>query len=244
MLRRPSSRLDTNVALSGWRRPRAGEAPMLEVTTTARLVDYATLEDRGALMASVQRSELESALNSRRWADLWLEIADGDETRRLTVELPADDVEAILGYDGRGRGHLRVRPRSHLGALRPRGRGARLPRGARDRRRRRRGRSAGRTGGEPADDRCRDPAGIQRRRKGADLEPRGRRAGDGRRLECPGLGGGQAAGLRPRGEGTGQGAVRERLQAQGRGDQPAPPALTTLLLLKRPGSGKLDPGRR
>jgi hypothetical protein len=70
---------------------------MLEATTTARLVDYATLEDRGALMASVQRSELESALHAGRWPDLWVEVADEqDETRRLTVELPGEELQSIL----------------------------------------------------------------------------------------------------------------------------------------------------
>ena len=69
---------------------------MLEVTTNARLVDYATLEDRGALMASVQRSELESALHAGRWPDLWVEVDDGKDTRRVTLELPADAVENVL----------------------------------------------------------------------------------------------------------------------------------------------------
>lgn len=69
---------------------------MLEVTTNARLVDYATLEDRGALMASVQRSELESALHAGRWPDLWVEVDDGEDTRKLTVELPPEAFENVL----------------------------------------------------------------------------------------------------------------------------------------------------
>jgi hypothetical protein len=69
---------------------------MLEVTTNARLVDYATLEDRGALMASVQRSELESALHAGRWPDLWVEVTDGEDTRKATIELPPETFENVL----------------------------------------------------------------------------------------------------------------------------------------------------
>jgi hypothetical protein len=69
---------------------------MLEVTTTARLVDFATLEDPGALMASVPRSELESALHAGRWPDLWLEVEGDGETKRLTVELPEGELQGVL----------------------------------------------------------------------------------------------------------------------------------------------------
>jgi hypothetical protein len=68
---------------------------MLEVTTTARLVDYAQLGEGSPYTATIERSELESALRAGRWPDLWLELGSEEETRKLTVELP-EDLEAML----------------------------------------------------------------------------------------------------------------------------------------------------
>lgn len=70
---------------------------MLEVTTTARLVDYAQFGEGSTFTAAIERSELESALRAGRWPDLWFELGteDDQETRKLTVELP-EDLEAML----------------------------------------------------------------------------------------------------------------------------------------------------
>jgi hypothetical protein len=68
---------------------------MLEVTTTARLVDYAQFGEGSTFTATIERSELESTLRAGRWPDLWLELGSDEETRKLTVELP-EDLEAML----------------------------------------------------------------------------------------------------------------------------------------------------
>lgn len=71
---------------------------MLELTTTSRLVEYETLEERGGLAAVLARDEVETALASGEPAQLWLELglADDDEAARLTIELSLADLEEIL----------------------------------------------------------------------------------------------------------------------------------------------------
>jgi hypothetical protein len=71
---------------------------MNELTTTATLVEPAALGD-DAITAVLSRSELESAFAADTPARLWLELAQegADEPTRLTIDLDATDLEAILG---------------------------------------------------------------------------------------------------------------------------------------------------
>src|ERR687891_309733 len=67
---------------------------MLELTTTGRLVEYETLEDRRELAAAVESGEP---------AQLWLELglADGEEeTARVTIDLLPAELAEILSRAG------------------------------------------------------------------------------------------------------------------------------------------------
>lgn len=68
---------------------------MQELTTTANLVEYATLE--GPISAVLARSELEAALHADESAGLWFEFErEDEEMRRLTIELGSADIEEML----------------------------------------------------------------------------------------------------------------------------------------------------
>lgn len=70
---------------------------MQELTTTANLVEYATLEDDGPITAVLARSELEAALHADESAGLWFEFErEDEEMRRLTIELGSADIEEML----------------------------------------------------------------------------------------------------------------------------------------------------
>lgn len=76
---------------------------MLELTTTGRLVEYETLEDRSDLAAVLARKELEAAVESGEPAQLWLELAlaDGEEeTARVTIDLLPAELAEILSRAG------------------------------------------------------------------------------------------------------------------------------------------------
>jgi hypothetical protein len=77
---------------------------MLELTTTGRLVDYETLEDRSDLAAVLARKELEAAVESGEPAQLWLELglagADEEETARVGIELLPAELADILSRTG------------------------------------------------------------------------------------------------------------------------------------------------
>jgi hypothetical protein len=69
---------------------------MQDVTTTANLVDYETL-DVGAVTAVLSRSEIEAALEADASTGLWFELGYEDEgASRLEVELAPRDLEEIL----------------------------------------------------------------------------------------------------------------------------------------------------
>lgn len=70
---------------------------MQDATTTANLVEYETFEGGGALTAVLPREDLEAALSADEWRGLWLDIAgDDDRTSRLTIDMPAAEIEEIL----------------------------------------------------------------------------------------------------------------------------------------------------
>lgn len=71
---------------------------MQELTTTATLVEYGTLEDGDPIAALFARSELEAALEADESVGLWFELGrvEDEETRRLTLELSSGDIEEML----------------------------------------------------------------------------------------------------------------------------------------------------
>jgi hypothetical protein len=73
---------------------------MLEITTTARLVDYESLA--GPATASIGRRELEAAVAAGRSLELVLDVVGEAERRRLAVELSTEDAERILEETGAG----------------------------------------------------------------------------------------------------------------------------------------------
>src|SRR5690349_18227984 len=73
---------------------RAKERVMQQLTRTATFTDDRI--DDEALTTIVARSVLEAALAEDEKAQLWFELAGGDETRRLAIDLSATDLEEIL----------------------------------------------------------------------------------------------------------------------------------------------------
>jgi hypothetical protein len=72
---------------------------MQQLTRTATFTDH-RLDDE-ALTTIVARSVLEAALAEDEKAQLWFELAGGDdETRRLAIDLSAADLEEILSLSG------------------------------------------------------------------------------------------------------------------------------------------------
>ena len=70
---------------------------MREVTTTANLVDYATLEGGRSITAVLPRSQLAAALHGDDSAGLWFDIAaEAEEAQRLTIDVPSADIEEML----------------------------------------------------------------------------------------------------------------------------------------------------
>jgi hypothetical protein len=71
---------------------------MQELTTTANLVDWASLEDRESITTVIARSELEAAHAADERAALWLELGrdEDEELRRLTIELGPAEIEEML----------------------------------------------------------------------------------------------------------------------------------------------------
>jgi hypothetical protein len=71
---------------------------MQELTTTANLVEYSVLEDRGPLTAVLDRIELAEALDEDETTRLWFELGveGSDETRRLMVDVTPSDLEELL----------------------------------------------------------------------------------------------------------------------------------------------------
>jgi hypothetical protein len=71
---------------------------MQQLTTSATLVDYESLASESVITAAFSRRELEEALRADMQAGVWFELEGGtDESRLLTVELSAADIEALLG---------------------------------------------------------------------------------------------------------------------------------------------------
>jgi hypothetical protein len=71
---------------------------MQELTTSATLVEYGTLDGESPFTAVLARSELESALTEDPSARLWFELeAEGDEqTKLLTIDMVSGDLEEML----------------------------------------------------------------------------------------------------------------------------------------------------
>jgi len=71
---------------------------MLELTTSATLVEYGTLEDERPITAVLRRSELEAALNANDSAHLWFELEGENEeqTRLLTIDMVSGELEEML----------------------------------------------------------------------------------------------------------------------------------------------------
>jgi hypothetical protein len=70
---------------------------MQDLTTTANLVEYETLEAGGSITAVLERSDLEAALDAEGF-QLWFELgrAEDEESRRVTIDLASADIEAML----------------------------------------------------------------------------------------------------------------------------------------------------
>ena len=72
---------------------------MQQLTTTATFTDGRF--DDEALTTIVARSVLEAALVEDEKAQLWLELAgDGEETKRLEIDLTTADLEELLRMSG------------------------------------------------------------------------------------------------------------------------------------------------
>jgi hypothetical protein len=70
---------------------------MQELTTTATLVEYGTLDGETPFTAVLSRSELESARTEDGSARLWFELeADDEQTKLLTVDMVSGDLEEML----------------------------------------------------------------------------------------------------------------------------------------------------
>ena len=70
---------------------------MQELTTTATLVDYGTLEGGSPITAVLARSELEAALSADDSPQLWFELElDEEDTKLLTVDLDTAALEQML----------------------------------------------------------------------------------------------------------------------------------------------------
>jgi hypothetical protein len=74
------------------------ESPMREVMATANLVGSDMLESDRAVTAVIPRHEIEAAVHGGDPIGLWFDLANENdgEAVRLTVELPATDVEEAL----------------------------------------------------------------------------------------------------------------------------------------------------
>jgi hypothetical protein len=66
--------------------------------TSTTFVDYATLEGGRSITAVLPRREIVAALDAGEPAQLWFDVGEsGDvDTKRLTVDLAQDDLEAML----------------------------------------------------------------------------------------------------------------------------------------------------
>jgi hypothetical protein len=71
---------------------------MYEVTTSARFVQPDTIDE--SLSSIVARSVLEAALQEGDEAQLWFELASGEETARVAVDVSTSDLEEILRLSG------------------------------------------------------------------------------------------------------------------------------------------------
>jgi hypothetical protein len=74
------------------------EGFMYEVTTSARFVQPDTIDE--SLSSIVARSVLEAALQEGDEAQLWFELASGEETARVAVDVSTSDLEEILRLSG------------------------------------------------------------------------------------------------------------------------------------------------
>ena len=75
---------------------------MQELTTTATLVDYEALDTGSPITTVLARSELEAALHADESAQLWFELGldEGEQTRRLTIDLDTAALEQMLRLGG------------------------------------------------------------------------------------------------------------------------------------------------
>jgi hypothetical protein len=73
------------------------EVSMTGLTTTANLVDQATLDEESRLTATLERTDVEALLAEGR-RQIWFELAaEGQaDPYRLTVDLTEDDLQALL----------------------------------------------------------------------------------------------------------------------------------------------------
>jgi hypothetical protein len=71
---------------------------MYEVTTSARFVPPETIDE--SLSSIVARSVLEAALQEGDDAQLWFELASGDRSARLAIDVSSTDLEEILRLSG------------------------------------------------------------------------------------------------------------------------------------------------
>jgi hypothetical protein len=71
---------------------------MYEVTTSARFVQPDTIDE--SLSSIVARSVLEAALQEGDEAQLWFELASGEETARVAVDVSTSDLEEVLRLSG------------------------------------------------------------------------------------------------------------------------------------------------
>lgn len=71
---------------------------MQEVTTTASLVDYATLEGGRSITAVLPRSQIAAALHGDDSAQLWFEFEreEDEQARLLTIDMVSGDLAEML----------------------------------------------------------------------------------------------------------------------------------------------------
>ncbi|HLG08542.1 MAG TPA: hypothetical protein VI409_07730 [Gaiellaceae bacterium] len=71
---------------------------MQEVTTTASLVDYATLEGGRSITAVLPRSQIAAALHGDDSAQLWFELEreEDEQARLLTIDMVSGDLAEML----------------------------------------------------------------------------------------------------------------------------------------------------
>jgi hypothetical protein len=74
----------------------AKEPRMEEVVTTARLAEPRALAETDAITTTVPRSEVEEALRAPDDAELYLDVARGDETSTIRVSWRQEDLEELL----------------------------------------------------------------------------------------------------------------------------------------------------